>query len=66
MILARRDMLAEYFSLNISESGLVQSIPLLLRDFVPNLDYLPMFLMRLGPQVCRFYALQTSADLDHR
>ncbi|KAF7761503.1 hypothetical protein Agabi119p4_9495 [Agaricus bisporus var. burnettii] len=51
MIITRRDMLAEYFSLNISESGLVQSIPLLLRDFIPNLDYLPMFLMRLGPQV---------------
>lgn len=44
-------MLAEYFSLTISESGLLHSIPLLLRDFIPNLDYLPMFLMRLGPQV---------------
>lgn len=44
-------MLAEYFSLNISESGLVLSLPVLLRDFIPNLDFLPMFLMRLGPQV---------------
>jgi DNA mismatch repair protein MLH1 len=44
-------MLAEYFSLNISETGLVESLPLLLRDYTPNLDNLPNFLMRLGPQV---------------
>lgn len=59
MIITRRDMLAEYFSLNISESGLVQSIPLLLRDFIPNLDYLPMFLMRLGPQVHRSFLFES-------
>jgi hypothetical protein len=47
----RRDMLSEYFSLNISPDGLVQSLPLLLRDYTPNLDKLPHFLMRLGPQV---------------
>lgn len=51
MLIMRREMLAEYFSLSISESGLVLSLPLLLRDFIPNLDFLPMFLMRLGPQV---------------
>jgi len=44
-------MLSEYFSLDISESGLVESLPLLLRDYTPNLDNLPNFLMRLGPQV---------------
>ncbi|KAE9391066.1 DNA mismatch repair protein MutL [Gymnopus androsaceus JB14] len=47
----RRSMLAEYFSLKISEDGLVQSLPLLLRDYTPNLDKLPLFLMRLGTQV---------------
>jgi len=26
-------------------------LPLLLRDYIPNLDKLPSFLMRLGPQV---------------
>lgn len=49
--MTRREMLAEYFSLTISESGLVESLPLLLRDYIPNLDNLPSFLMRLGPQV---------------
>lgn len=47
----RRDMLAEYFSLKLSADGNVESIPLLLRDYTPNLDKLPSFLMRLGPQV---------------
>ncbi|KAI0646384.1 DNA mismatch repair protein MutL [Trametes meyenii] len=51
MLVARRDMLNEYFSLNISEDGLVETLPLLLRDYTPNLDKLPLFLMRLGPQV---------------
>jgi len=46
----RREMLADYFSLTISDDGLVVSLPLLLRDYIPNLDNLPSFLMRLGPQ----------------
>ncbi len=49
--MARREMLQEYFSLGISEEGLVETLPMLLRDYTPNLDKLPLFLMRLGPQV---------------
>lgn len=44
-------MLEEYFAVKIDEDGLVQEIPLLLRGYQPNLDKLPLFLMRLGPQV---------------
>jgi len=44
-------MISEYFSLDISASGQVESLPLLLRDYTPQLDNLPDFLMRLGPQV---------------
>jgi len=51
ILMTQRKMLAEYFSLTISESGLAESLPLLLRDYTPNLDNLPSFLMRLGPQV---------------
>lgn len=51
LLMSRREMLAEYFSLHISSSGAVESLPLLLRDYTPNLDKLPHFLMRLGPQV---------------
>ncbi|OJT01730.1 DNA mismatch repair protein Mlh1 [Trametes pubescens] len=51
MLLERRDMLQEYFSLGISADGRVETLPMLLRDYTPNLDKLPLFLMRLGPQV---------------
>ncbi|KAF9480925.1 DNA mismatch repair protein MutL [Pholiota conissans] len=51
ILVERREMLADYFSLTITEDGLVESIPLLLRGYTPNLDNLPSFLMRLGPQV---------------
>ncbi len=44
-------MLRDYFLLEITEGGLVNSLPLLLKGYVPNLDKLPLFLMRLGPQV---------------
>ncbi|KAG6873882.1 hypothetical protein C0995_009661 [Termitomyces sp. Mi166 len=51
ILMPRREMLAEYFSLCISDAGLVEGLPLLLRDYTPNLNNLPSFLMRLGPQV---------------
>jgi DNA mismatch repair protein MLH1 len=44
-------MIIDYFSLGITADGLVESLPLLLRNYTPNLDKLPSFLMRLGPQV---------------
>ncbi|CAA7268441.1 unnamed protein product [Cyclocybe aegerita] len=51
ILVDRREMLAEYFSMTITDTGFLESIPLLLRDYIPNLDNLPGFLMRLGPQV---------------
>ena len=44
-------MLEDYFSLRINSEGLLESLPLLLPGYTPNLDKLPGFLMRLGPQV---------------
>jgi DNA mismatch repair protein MLH1 len=61
--MARRDMLAEYFSLNITPTGLIESLPLLLRDYTPNLDKLPSFLMRLGPQVHLLSSVMYVGDL---
>jgi DNA mismatch repair protein MLH1 len=49
-------MLDEYFAVKIDEEGLVREIPLLLRDYKPDLDKLPLLLMRLGPQVCMRFA----------
>jgi len=44
-------MLREYFSLGITMEGMVDTLPVLIPDFTPNLDKLPLFFMRLGPQV---------------
>ncbi|KAL9127752.1 MAG: hypothetical protein Q9217_003435 [Psora testacea] len=50
-LVERRDMLREYFNLDISPEGELTTIPLLLKGYTPNLAKLPRFLMRLGPCV---------------
>ncbi|KAL8712986.1 MAG: hypothetical protein Q9220_002846 [cf. Caloplaca sp. 1 TL-2023] len=50
-LIARRDMLIEYFQMEVSESGELISIPLLIKGYSPSLVKLPRFLMRLGPCV---------------
>ncbi|KAL2429832.1 DNA mismatch repair protein MLH1 [Exophiala dermatitidis] len=50
-LMGRREMLAEYFSFNISDDGLLESIPLLLKGYTPCMAKLPTFLLRLGPFV---------------
>ncbi|RDL31948.1 uncharacterized protein BP5553_09350 [Venustampulla echinocandica] len=50
-LIERRDMLLEYFSLEISEEGELISIPLLVKGYTPSLAKLPRFLLRLGPHV---------------
>ena len=51
LLLSKRDMLDEYFSLKLSDSGLVEALPMLLKGYTPNLDRLPHFLLCLGTQV---------------
>ena len=50
-LVSRREMLLEYFSLEISDEGQLLSIPLMMRDYMPSLAKLPNFLLRLGPHV---------------
>lgn len=50
-LIQRREMLNEYFSLQISEQGDLLTIPLLLKGYLPALGKLPRFLLRLGPYV---------------
>lgn len=48
-LIARRAMLAEYFSLEISEDGYLLSTPILVKGYAPTLAKMPQFLLRLGP-----------------
>ncbi|RVD84157.1 uncharacterized protein DFL_005922 [Arthrobotrys flagrans] len=50
-IFGKREMMSEYFSLSINDECEIESIPLLLKGYTPNLAKLPTFLLRLGPRV---------------
>lgn len=50
-LIERREMLLEYFSLEISPVGELISIPLLVKGYTPSMAKLPQFLLRLGPHV---------------
>ncbi|RYP44726.1 hypothetical protein DL768_008831 [Monosporascus sp. mg162] len=50
-LIERREMLLEYFSLEVSPAGELLSIPLLLKGYTPSMAKLPQFLLRLGPHV---------------
>lgn len=51
VLIQRRDMIAEYFSLVITDDGVLTSIPLLLKHYTPNYGKLPTFIRRLGRNV---------------
>jgi DNA mismatch repair protein MLH1 len=50
-IMSRKAMLREYFSIEISEAGELEAIPMLLKGYIPCMAKLPTFLLRLGPFV---------------
>lgn len=50
-LIKSREMLLEYFTLEISPDGQLLSIPLLMKGYTPSLGKLPKFLLRLGPHV---------------
>ena len=53
LLMDKREMVDEYFSLAISDDGAVETLPMLLRGYTPNLDRLPQFLLCLGARVGR-------------
>ncbi|KAL3955735.1 hypothetical protein ACCO45_011298 [Purpureocillium lilacinum] len=50
-IVNKEEMLLEYFSLEISPTGELVSIPLMVKGYTPSVAKLPQFLLRLGPNV---------------
>lgn len=51
LLLDKQEMLDEYFSVKLSQKGEVETLPMLLKGYSPNLDRLPHFLLCLGTQV---------------
>lgn len=78
VLVARRELLSEYFSLDITEAGVLTALPIVLEQHAPELDLMPLLLLRLascvdwtGEQECfrtiacelaDFYCLQPAAD----
>lgn len=50
-LISRKDMLFEYFALEVSSQGELLTIPLLMKSYMPCMAKLPNFLLRLGPHV---------------
>lgn len=50
-LIDRSEMLNEYFAIKVTEDGMLTSIPLLLKGYMPSLAKLPNLLLRLGPHV---------------
>jgi hypothetical protein len=59
-------MIAEYFSLTITSAGTLLTLPLLLRNYLPNPGKLPSFLRRLGRNVPPGHIRLTVGGLVHR
>ncbi|XP_072029569.1 DNA mismatch repair protein Mlh1-like [Amphiura filiformis] len=79
LLQSKAEMLEDYFSLEIDKSGQLCTLPLLLDNFIPALDGLPMFVLRLATEVdwedergcfstlakecCRFYGIHKNLRL---
>ena len=74
ILIQRRDMIQEYFSLVITKEGILTSIPLLLKNYTPSYGKLPSFIRRLGQNVppllpfllsspCPLFGFSSTADV---
>ncbi|KAJ1920752.1 DNA mismatch repair protein [Mycoemilia scoparia] len=51
LVVSRKDMLDEYYCMKISDDGQLLTLPLLLKEYHPNMTKLPLFLLRIGCEV---------------
>ncbi|KAF9177173.1 DNA mismatch repair protein, partial [Haplosporangium sp. Z 11] len=51
LLVGRREMLREYFSICITDQGQLSAIPMMIKGYIPNLEKLPDFLWRLGSEI---------------
>jgi DNA mismatch repair protein MLH1 len=50
-LVEKRELLLEYFNVDVTADGQLKGLPLLMKGYMPSLAKLPQFLMRLGPCV---------------
>ena len=66
ILVQRRDMIAEYFSITVTPEGVLTTLPLLLKNYSPHFGKLPSFIRRLGRNVPRSQTKLTIGRLVHR
>ncbi|KAJ2776401.1 DNA mismatch repair protein [Coemansia javaensis] len=75
-----REMLSEYYHITVSDAGAIETLPMVVRDYSPDYDKLPMFLYTaasrvnwtdeqqffktFGRALAAFYALEPPLDSD--
>ena len=50
-LVSKAPMLKDYFSFEVDQEGRILTLPMLLHSHSPNLDRLPLFLVRLATEV---------------
>lgn len=50
-LISKAEMLQDYFSMEIDKDGNLHTLPMLLDNYIPNLEGLPMFVLRLATEV---------------
>lgn len=51
VLMENRDLLREYFSITINDRGELETLPVIVRSYVPLMSHLPLFLIRLACEV---------------
>ncbi|ORY78124.1 DNA mismatch repair protein [Protomyces lactucae-debilis] len=51
LLLSRREMLEEYFSFEITQDGLLATLPMLMKGYTPALSKLPNFILRIATHI---------------
>ena len=51
LLVSHREMLAEYFSIIVTGNGELVGLPMMLSDYIPDMNFLPRFILGLGSHV---------------
>lgn len=51
ILISKAPLMKEYFNLSINADGMLESIPIVVQEYIPSMAYLPMFVLRLATEV---------------
>jgi DNA mismatch repair protein MLH1 len=51
LIISKSEMLNEYFGIKITKLGCLTTLPIIIKNYIPNQEYLPIFIFNLALKV---------------